>query len=241
MSGKPKGRTHSFCCLLTLLLAPGLDQFDGNVLPTEYQHVTETQDGHGDGPGTISTSDDLEVLCGPLLNFQRMEYKGTSVTWQGTVLIVTKPGQKLPQLQLRSLGSSNQGQGGAPSIFKPQLVEGLKLYADPDKTFWRFTLSLPLSNVETKWQYTIPRMKFLSDVHPEETRDFYVPASTDSMRIMFHSCNGFSVGTDEDYWSGKYSTRNQGWPRLTYARTCALERRLAHTYETPFPRNDWRR
>lgn len=29
-----------------------------------------------------------------------------------------------------------------------------------------------------------------------------VPAAQDSMRIMFHSCNGFSVGTDEDFWSG---------------------------------------
>ncbi|KAI5805412.1 hypothetical protein DFH27DRAFT_369783 [Peziza echinospora] len=33
-------------------------------------------------------------------------------------------------------------------------------------------------------------------------RTFYVPAAAATMRILFHSCNGFSVGTKEDEWSG---------------------------------------
>ncbi|KAF8476167.1 hypothetical protein BDZ91DRAFT_788803 [Kalaharituber pfeilii] len=31
---------------------------------------------------------------------------------------------------------------------------------------------------------------------------FHVPSTTSTMRILFHSCNGFSVGTDEASWSG---------------------------------------
>lgn len=47
-------------------------------------------------------------------------------------------------------------------------------------------------------------MKYISDkAHGKQsTRVFYVPSDTESMRVMFHSCNGFSVGTDEDAWSG---------------------------------------
>lgn len=132
------------------------------------------------------------------------------VFWHGSVLIVTKPGQKTPHLRMRSLGpSSNKTQqqshqqqySGAG--YRPQDVEGLKLYADPTKEFWRFSIRLQLFEVECRWQYTIPRVTFLSDVHPEPVREFYVPSATESMRIMFHSCNGFSVGTDEDFWSGK--------------------------------------
>jgi hypothetical protein len=36
----------------------------------------------------------------------------------------------------------------------------------------------------------------------EKPQHFAVPSIHQSMRIMFHSCNGFSVGTDVDAWSG---------------------------------------
>ena len=180
-----------------------LDQLDGNALPKELQHVVETQQGYGDGPQIISNTSELETICGPLLNYQRMNEEGGTIFWHGSVLLVTKPGQKLPQLELESLGPYD---GGSRSAAKPrkQLVDGLKLYADPDKTFWRFNLQLPLSDVQTTWQYTIPNVYFMSNVSKEKSRTFVVPAASESMRIMFHSCNGFSVGTDEDFWSGKY-------------------------------------
>lgn len=135
-----------------------------------------------------------------------MSEEGGTVIWHGTVLLVTKPGQKLPQLELESLGSY-RGESNATTRPKKQRVEGLKLYADPDKTFWRFTLQLPLADVETQWQYTMPNVYFMSSVSKEQSRQFVVPAATESMRIMFHSCNGFSVGTDEDFWSGKPHVR----------------------------------
>ncbi|EXJ86087.1 hypothetical protein A1O1_06456 [Capronia coronata CBS 617.96] len=120
--------------------------------------------------------------------------------WHGSVLLVTKPGSKRPSLELKSLGAWDGRTRVSSSQW--QVVDGLMLYSDPDKTFWRFTLRVPLVEAEAKWQYTIPNMKFLTDVNKSPSREFVVPASTDSMRIMFHSCNGFSVGTDEAFWSG---------------------------------------
>ena len=130
-----------------------------------------------------------------------MSERGSNVVWHGSVLLVTKPGQKLPQLELESLGAYSGGKSSAGRPSK-QLVDGLKLYADPDKTFWRFNLQLPLSDVQTTWQYTMPNVYFMSSVSKDKSRHFVVPAASESMRIMFHSCNGFSVGTDEDFWSG---------------------------------------
>ena len=49
--------------------------------------------------------------------------------------------------------------------------------------------------------------QILSDVSKEPSRQFVVPSAMESMRIMFHSCNGFSVGTDEDFWSGQWACR----------------------------------
>jgi hypothetical protein len=131
-----------------------------------------------------------------------MSEESGTVFWHGSVLLVTKPGQELPQLELESLGA---WEGGSSSASKPrkQLIDGLKLYADPDKTFWRFNLQLALSDAQTKWQYTIPNVYFMSSVSKDKSRQFVVPSANESMRIMFHSCNGFSVGTDEDFWSGK--------------------------------------
>lgn len=134
--------------------------------------------------------------------------------WHGTVLIVTKPGQHMPQLELKAVGPTNNTSANGATGLKSQQIDGLKLYADPVKEFWRFSIQLPLVEAEYRWQYSLSNVKFLSDVHPEPVREFYVPASTESMRIMFHSCNGFSVGTDEDFWSGMYTGLSFS-PRLT--------------------------
>ena len=149
--------------------------------------------GHN-GIGSATTGSAIEIVCGPLINYQRMGYTGNSATWNGTVLIVAKPTQTTPRLEY----------GPAASRGESMTVEGLKLYQDPDKAFWRFSLEVPLSDVQAEWSYAIPDVRFLSDVHGKDgRRSFFVPGADDSMRIMFHSCNGFSVGTDEDFWSGE--------------------------------------
>lgn len=149
----------------------------------------------------------LEVLCGPLLNYQHMSEEKAVLTWHGSVLLVTKPNSGQPVLELKSKGpvaESANTNGFFSSAPKIQAVKGLRLYSDPEKAFWRFSLSVPLGDVEAKWQYTIPNMRFTSEVSTSASREFVVPSSHQSMRIMFHSCNGFSVGTDTDFWSGQF-------------------------------------
>jgi PhoD related phosphatase len=141
-----------------------------------------------------------------------MTYEGDRAIWHGTVLLVTKPGQKHPKLELKSLGSAAKSDGARSNWFpgtQGEIIEGLKLYADPDKAFWRFSLKVPLEPGNgAKWQYTIPNMKMISEVSTSTSREFFVPSANESMRIMFHSCNGFSVGTDIDFWSGPVLWRN---------------------------------
>ena len=170
----------------------------------------------------------LEVKCGPLLNYRRMENN----IWHGSVLIVTKGGglydRPAPALILKA-GSTTQLNGGIhearedygtvngvdySSFQNPaapnnkengENIEGTKvtatkLYSDPRNTFWRFDLEIPMGQSEIKCDYTIPGLTFTSQ--KTDNQSFYIPAISDSMRIMFHSCNGFSVGTDVEAFSG---------------------------------------
>jgi hypothetical protein len=147
-------------------------------------------------------------MCGPLLNYHGMTEEGSQTIWRGSVLLVVEPGQQIPHLTLRSRGPIAQHDASQSSASLSQgerttSIDGLKLYQDPFKTFWRFTLLLPLDASETKWEYSIPNMHFGDKAATSPSREFVVPAVSQSMRLMFHSCNGFSVGTDEDYWSGE--------------------------------------
>jgi hypothetical protein len=185
----------------------------------------------------------MEVTCGPLLNYRRMENE----TWFGSVLIVTKGGGLgdfvVPELKLR-IGGDAQGSEsiengtqtasqlsaingvGSAKFEEPtstsQLtqsgvlpnsessdasgngritVKGTRLYSDPAHTFWRFSLQVPMQQVELRCDYYIPGLTFKAGTKTDK-QSFFVPALSESMRIMFHSCNGFSVGTDEEAWSG---------------------------------------
>jgi len=79
-------------------------------------------------------------------------------------------------------------------------IEGVKLYSDSRNTFWRFNLEVPMRETEIKCSYSIPALEMRGK--KTDKQSFFIPAIHDSMRIMFHSCNGFSVGTDEEDWSG---------------------------------------
>ena len=178
--------------------------------------------------GTSTT--EVEITCGPLLNYRHTTDADSKPVWHGSVLIVAKPGATAqPRLQYRESpagvllqdehatnanstngttnGTTNGAEAGGPlggSIPAEWLsVQGLKLYADPRKTFWRFDVDVPLGSQEARWEYTLENahLAYESSVS-STTRSFVVPAASESMRIMFHSCNGFSVGTDEDDWCG---------------------------------------
>ncbi|KAF2709124.1 hypothetical protein K504DRAFT_295743 [Pleomassaria siparia CBS 279.74] len=160
--------------------------------------------GVGLGPQLVSTTQEMEVMVGPLLNYRRMsnETSGAPI-WHGSVLVVTSIGQQHPELTLSFLGDVNQAQGNTPFTGEHSRVFlGQKLYEDPRKAFWRFLIDLPFQQFESRWEYTMRGFTYLDEKKTEKPQVFAVPSIAESMRILFHSCNGFSVGTDIDAWSG---------------------------------------
>ncbi|KAM0722331.1 hypothetical protein Q7P37_001772 [Cladosporium fusiforme] len=72
-------------------------------------------------------------------------------------------------------------------------VKGHRLHAERGLTFWRFNLEIELGPQQTRIAYRINRGPAIG---------FWVPPSGDTMNIMFHSCNGFSLSVDPDNFSG---------------------------------------
>ncbi|KAM5356112.1 hypothetical protein ACJ41O_002758 [Fusarium nematophilum] len=179
---------------------------NGNLVANDVSqgHATQTAPDEG-------APDGKKIVCGPLLNYRRMDQG----RWYGSVLIVVEGGGKIP-LHQPILALKQAARSGAPEHSDPSdaigtepasgateevRVEGQCLYSDPRNTFWSFELSVPIQSAETSYEYTIPDLRFSTGYKPQ-VNSFFVPASSESMRIMFHSCNGFSVGTDEEAWSG---------------------------------------
>lgn len=160
----------------------------------------------GSGSLVGGASPQVNVICGPLINYKYMELNSNSPIWQGSVLIVTSPGQQQPRLHLRQAGpvshASNGVQNGNRLDGQGTVYDGIKLYEDPDKTFWRFSLTVPIETFEARWEYTIAGFNYVTGDPVKAPWSFVVPAVHESMRIMFHSCNGFSVGTDTESWAG---------------------------------------
>lgn len=149
----------------------------------------------------------VDVISGPLINFKNMHMEASSAIWHGSVLIVTKPGQpQPPQLHLRQVGPvgdiHNLQVNGSQPTQRQMVIDGLRLYEDPGKAFWRFSLAIPVEPYEACWEYDIPGLQYVEGEPANSPWNFVVPALNQSMRMMFHSCNGFSVGTDMDAWVG---------------------------------------
>lgn len=195
-----------------------------------HGNFTRTQNGSGLGRPDVNAYGELEVRCGPLLNYKGMSSGGDGMRrWHGSVLVVTTPGEREPELSLKrsaptahgnsngSYGQTENGyqnsytrgnliDGGPDTSYRHQSqtesTRGTKLYADPSNVFWRFTIDVPLQEQEARWEYALSGLRFATGSGNLLTRTFVVPAASQSMRIMFHSCNGFSVGTDVDAWNG---------------------------------------
>ncbi|KAF2645237.1 hypothetical protein P280DRAFT_115186 [Massarina eburnea CBS 473.64] len=160
-------------------------------------------EGVGEGPQVVSTSEGLQCIVGPLLNYRHMsnELSGSPI-WHGSVLIVTTPGQQDPQLTLSFAGAVNPSHEKASSGVASKTFTGEKLYEDPNKGFWRFLIDVPFQEFESRWKYDIHGLAYVDPSKAGNPQIFAIPSASQSMRILFHSCNGFSVGTDVDAWSG---------------------------------------
>lgn len=166
------------------------------------QPIANHDHGIGSGPQIVSTSNAVEVMCGPLLNYKRMSNEFTAQPmWHGSVLIVTTPGNNPGPLFLRICGPAGASTNGSSDTRR---FQAQKLFEDPRKGFWRYEIDVPFGEQEAAWEYYIENMITAKDKQPMDAtpKRFVVPAKHESMRIMFHSCNGFSVGTDMDVWTG---------------------------------------
>ncbi|KAL2755113.1 hypothetical protein ACRALDRAFT_1034776, partial [Sodiomyces alcalophilus JCM 7366] len=72
-------------------------------------------------------------------------------------------------------------------------VRGFRLHAERGCTFWRFNIEVELRDTQQRIAYRINR---------GPATGFWVPAQGQSMNIMFHSCNGFSMSVNPDDLSG---------------------------------------
>lgn len=72
-------------------------------------------------------------------------------------------------------------------------VRGYRLHTERGYTFWRFSIEVELRDKEQRIAYRINR---------GPATGFWVPAKDQSMNIMFHSCNGFSLSVNPDELSG---------------------------------------
>jgi PhoD related phosphatase len=81
------------------------------------------------------------------------------------------------------------------TLGKYREVKGVRLYADieRDVTFWRFNIEVELGDQQAHIAYRINRGPPVG---------FWVPARGQTMNIMFHSCNGFSLSVNSDQFGG---------------------------------------
>ncbi|KAG6017207.1 hypothetical protein E4U54_008046 [Claviceps lovelessii] len=184
----------------------------GNFQPITIAAAQLNGEGAVDGSRGESQVDGKEIVCGPLLNYRYMEQN----RWYGSVLVVAKGGGKdilyQPLLVLRRVGSvedlaagasAHNGANDPTDQGASQVTEfgARRLYSDQRNTFWVFEIEVPIEVEEIKYEYAIPDVRY-SREHKPRVNSFFVPAADESMRVMFHSCNGFSVGTDEEAFSG---------------------------------------
>lgn len=72
-------------------------------------------------------------------------------------------------------------------------VKAARLHRERGVTFWRFNLEIELGSSQARVAYRINRGPAIG---------FWVPGRGQSMNIMFHSCNGFSLSVNPDDFTG---------------------------------------
>ncbi|KAF2682774.1 hypothetical protein K458DRAFT_488512 [Lentithecium fluviatile CBS 122367] len=76
---------------------------------------------------------------------------------------------------------------------KVREIPGVRLHAERGVTFWRFNLEVELGTKQERIAYRINRGPAIG---------FWVPAKGETMNMMFHSCNGFSLSVDSKQFCG---------------------------------------
>ena len=96
-----------------------------------------------------------------------------------------------PPLSFASRTKRRQVDGETTGKFTE--VKGFRLNAEQGYTFWRFNIEVELGAEQQRIAYRINRGPATA---------FWVPAKGQSMNVMFHSCNGFSLSVNPDDLTG---------------------------------------
>ena len=91
-----------------------------------------------------------------------------------------RPGRGNPQKS----ASNNDRRNDSRKALRGQEIRGVRLHAERGSTFWRFNLEIELVAHEARIAYRINNSASVG---------FWVPAKGQTMNVMFHSCNGFSM------------------------------------------------
>lgn len=89
--------------------------------------------------------------------------------------------------------SAQKSQYDGEKAGKYKEIRGFRLHAEHGVTFWKFNIEIELRAQQQRIAYRINR---------GPATGFWVPARDRAMNIMFHSCNGFSLGVDTNRFSG---------------------------------------
>ena len=90
------------------------------------------------------------------------------------------PKLSMPPLQ----GRKNASRRNGASSSNVQELRGVRLHAERGVTFWRFNLEIELGERQVRIGYRINNSASVG---------FWIPARGETMNMMFHSCNGFSM------------------------------------------------
>ncbi len=101
-----------------------------------------------------------------------------------TAAVPTSYGKPDPRFSQSQQNDSKMAHVLGRTRSKSQSVRGVRLHAERGVTFWRFNLGVELGTQQTRIAYSINNGPSVG---------FWVPAKGQSMNVMFHSCNGFSM------------------------------------------------
>ena len=128
----------------------------------------------------VKPVEDLE----PGVDLSRVETDDGLFEETRTAAVPTSYGKPNPRLSQSRQSESRTKRIMGNTISKSQSVRGVRLHAERGVTFWRFNMEVELSSQQTRIAYSINNGPSIG---------FWVPAKGQSMNIMFHSCNGFSM------------------------------------------------
>ena len=122
----------------------------------------------------------LNIQCGPLLRFvytDLLSNSGPPISLY-TLLIVTKDlgsdYSASPFLSIAGIYADDKED--------PSFIASEKIHQERGFAFWRWKIYLTLTEEERRIKYAINGSK--------EDIAFYIPSSRNSMRLVFHTCNG---------------------------------------------------